>query len=46
VRAHLAAEAAGLVAQWVPDGKNPAPKRPVGFDPQDTFTKRDKTRNV
>jgi hypothetical protein len=46
VRAHLAAEAAGLVAQWVPDGKNLAPKRPMGFDPQETFTERDKTRNV
>jgi hypothetical protein len=30
----------------VPDGENPAPKRPVGFDPQETFTKCDKTRNV
>jgi hypothetical protein len=46
VRAHLAAKDAGLVAQWVPDGENPVPKRPVGFDPQETFTKRDKTCNV
>jgi hypothetical protein len=30
----------------VPDGKNLAPKRPVGFDPQEAFTKRDETRNV
>jgi hypothetical protein len=46
VRAHLATEATGLVAQWVPDGENPAPKCPVGFDPQEAFTKHDKTRNV
>jgi hypothetical protein len=46
VRAHLAAETAGLVAQWVPDGENPVPKHPVGFDPQETFTKRDKTSSV
>jgi hypothetical protein len=44
--AHLTAEAAGLVAKWVPDGENPAPKRPMGLDPQETFTERDKTRNV
>jgi hypothetical protein len=43
---HLAAEATGLVAQWVPNNENPAPKCPVGFDPQETFTKHDKTRNV
>jgi hypothetical protein len=42
----VAAEAAGLVAQWVPDGENPAPKRSVGYDPQEAFTKRDETRNV
>jgi hypothetical protein len=42
----LAVETASLVAQWLPDGENPAPKRPVGFDPQETFTKRDKARNV
>jgi acyl-homoserine lactone acylase PvdQ len=30
----------------VPDGENPVPERPVGFDPQETFTKNDKTRNV
>jgi hypothetical protein len=45
-RVYLATEAAGLVAQWVPDGKNPAPKRPMGFDPQEAFTEHDKTRNV
>jgi hypothetical protein len=46
VRAHLATEAASLVAQWVPDDKNPAPERPVGFDLQEAFTERDKTRNL
>jgi hypothetical protein len=30
----------------VSDGENPAPKCPLGFDPQETFTKRDKTRDV
>jgi hypothetical protein len=44
--AHLATEAASLVAQWVPDGENPAPKCPMGFDPQEAFTGCDKTRNV
>jgi hypothetical protein len=46
VRAHLATEAASLVAQWVPDGENPAPKRPMGLDPQESFIEHDKTRNV
>jgi hypothetical protein len=30
----------------VSDGKNPAPKRPMGLDPQKTLTERDKTHNV
>jgi hypothetical protein len=46
VRAHLAAEATGPVAQWVPDGEDSAPECPVGFDPQEAFTKRDETWNV
>jgi hypothetical protein len=46
VWAHLDAEAAGLVWQRVSNGKNSTPQCPVGFDPQETFTKRDKTRNV
>jgi hypothetical protein len=46
VWAHLAAEATSLIAKWVPDGENPAPKHPMGLDPQETFTERDKTRNV
>jgi hypothetical protein len=44
--AHLAAEAASLVVQRAPDDKNSVPERPVGLDPQETFTKRDETRNV
>jgi hypothetical protein len=44
--AHLTAEAAGLVAKWVPDSENPTPKRPMGLDPQEAFIERDKTRNV
>jgi hypothetical protein len=30
----------------VPNGENLAPKRPVGFDPQEAFKKHDETRNV
>jgi hypothetical protein len=43
---HLAAEATSLVVQRVPNGENSALEHPVGLDPQETFTKRDKTRNV
>jgi hypothetical protein len=46
VRTHLAAEAASLELQRAPDDKNLAPKLPVGFDPQEAFTKRDETCNV
>jgi hypothetical protein len=46
VWAHLNAETAGLIWQRVPNNKDSAPQRPVGFDPQETFTERDKTRNV
>jgi hypothetical protein len=35
-----------LVVQRAPDDENLAPERPVGFDPQETFTKHDETRNV
>jgi hypothetical protein len=38
VRVHLAAKATSLIAQGVPDGKNPAPKRLMGLDPQKTLT--------
>jgi hypothetical protein len=30
----------------VPNSEDSAPQRPVGFDPQETLTKRDKARNV
>jgi hypothetical protein len=30
----------------MPDGENPAPKRPMGLDPQEAFIERDKTHNV
>jgi hypothetical protein len=46
VLAHLAAEAASLIMLWTPDDKNSTPERPIGLDPQETFTKRDETRNV
>jgi hypothetical protein len=46
IRAHLAAKATSLIAQGVPDGENPAPKRPMGLDPQKTLTEHDETRNV
>jgi hypothetical protein len=31
---HLAAKTTSLVAQGVPDGENPAPKRPMGLYPK------------
>jgi hypothetical protein len=43
---HLTAEAASLELQRAPDEEDSALKRPVGFDPQEAFTKRDETRNV
>jgi hypothetical protein len=46
IRAHLTAEAAGLELQRAPNNENSAPQRPVGFNPQETFTKRDEARNV
>jgi hypothetical protein len=46
VRAHLAVEAAGLVMERACDDENSSPERPMGFDPQETFTERNKTRNV
>jgi hypothetical protein len=44
--AYLAAEAASLVVQRAPNGENLVLEPPVGLDPQETFTKRDKTCNV
>jgi hypothetical protein len=46
IRADLATKSVGLELQGLPDHKNPVPKHPVGFDPQEAFTERDKTRNV
>jgi hypothetical protein len=46
VLANLTAKATGLIMERVPDDKNSPPERPVGFDPQETFTERDKTCNV
>jgi hypothetical protein len=46
IRAHLAAEAASLELQRVPGDEDSAPQRPVGLDPHEAFTERDKARNV
>jgi hypothetical protein len=46
VLAHLLAEAASLVVLRVPDDENSTLEHPMGFDPRETFTKRDETRNV
>jgi hypothetical protein len=46
VWAHLNAKAAGLIWKRVPNSKDSAPQRPVGFDPQEALTKHDKARNV
>jgi hypothetical protein len=42
----LNAETAGLIWQRVPNNKDSAPQRLVGFDPQEALTERDKARNV
>jgi hypothetical protein len=46
VRAHLNAETIGLEWQRAPNNKNLAPQRPVGFNPQETFTEHDEARDV
>jgi hypothetical protein len=46
VRAHLNAETTGLEWQRAPNNENSASQRPVGFNPQETFTERDEARNV
>jgi hypothetical protein len=46
VRAYLAAKSTGLEWKRTPDNKDPAPKRPMGFDPQKALTKCEETRNV
>jgi hypothetical protein len=42
----LDAKTAGLIGQRVPNHEDSAPQCPVGFDPQETLTERDKARNV
>jgi hypothetical protein len=44
--AHLAAGTAGLEWQRTPNNENLVPQRPVGFNPQETFTERDEACNV
>jgi hypothetical protein len=46
VWAYLDAETAGLIGQRVSNNKDSAPQSPVGFDPPEALTERDKTRNV
>jgi hypothetical protein len=46
VRAHLAAETAGLEWQRAPNNENSAPRRPMGFNPQEALTEHDEARNV
>jgi hypothetical protein len=38
IRAHLTARTTGLIMERAPDDENSPPERPVGFDPQETFT--------
>jgi hypothetical protein len=46
IRVHLAAETAGWTMERAPDDKDSPLQRPVGFDPQEAFTQRDKACNV
>jgi hypothetical protein len=46
IRTNLTAEAASLELQRAPDDEDSAPQRPVGLNPQETFTERDEARNV
>jgi hypothetical protein len=46
VGAHRAAETAGLIVERAPEDEDLPLERPVGFDPQEAFTQRDKARNV
>jgi hypothetical protein len=46
IRAHLYAETTGLEWQGAPNNKNSAPQRPVGLNPQETFTEHDEAHNV
>jgi hypothetical protein len=46
VETHCAAETAGLIMERAPDDEDLPPERPVGFDPHEAFTQRDKARYV
>jgi hypothetical protein len=46
VGAHRAAKTAGLIVERAPNDEDLPPERPVGFDPKEAFTQRDKARNV
>jgi hypothetical protein len=43
---HCAAEATSLIMERALDDKDSPPERPVGFDPQEAFTQRDKAHYV
>jgi hypothetical protein len=40
---HLVAETASLIVERAPDDEDLPPERPVGFNPQEAFTQRDKS---
>jgi hypothetical protein len=46
IRAHLAAEATGLVMQGASDDENSAPQHPMGFDPQEALVERNEARKM
>jgi hypothetical protein len=46
VLAHLAAETSSLVMQRAPNDEDSAPQCPVGLNPQEALTKRDKARDM
>jgi hypothetical protein len=46
VLVHLAAETTSLVMQRAQDDKDSVPQRPVGLNPQEALTKRDKARDT
>jgi hypothetical protein len=46
VGVHLASETTGLLVERASNNEDSPPERPVGFDPQEAFTQRDKARYV
>jgi hypothetical protein len=46
IRVHRAAETTGLIVERASDDEDSPLERPVGFNPQKAFTRRDKTNNV